>query len=446
MRLAFVMACACAAICLAEDNWEEQYLDGAPVDYTGHKLVRFSLKSSTAKDLLDEAAERHGVDLLQEVRGHHAIARVPPSTDLSQVALQHEVLHEDISPLLLSELSTAGKGFEQRYHDLPQIEAYLKQLQDKYPKVVRLEQLGKSAAGHPITVVHVLAAPAHPSPPTVFVLAGQHAREWIGPAASLAVLTSLAERAAKAGGLAGWQLSMVPVGNPDGYQYTRTKDRFWRKNRDTHPKRTAMELLQSNKEGAQLNKDIDQLADATDESCVGVDLNRQWGAHWAQTTNGAGEVSPDPVTPCSDTFQGYAALVEPEVRAVSSHIASRKGMIKAFMDVHSFSQRLLPPGCNGYASPQKDVEEQTRVAKAVVTALSSGKAQYQTGPCGEEMYVCSGTAADWAYQQQGILHSYSLELRPDNALGDDGFVVPPDQIAATGQELLAGLEVLAKQL
>ena len=50
----------------------------------------------------------------------------------------------------------------------------------------------------------------------------------------------------------------LPVFNPDGYVYSWTKDRLWRKNRAIHNT--------SNKNSSQ---------------CVGVDLNRNWDAHWA---------------------------------------------------------------------------------------------------------------------------------------------------------------------
>jgi murein tripeptide amidase MpaA len=44
----------------------------------------------------------------------------------------------------------------------------------------------------------------------------------------------------------------VPVVNPDGYEYTHTEDRLWRKSRSRH----------------------------NGDRCIGVDLNRNFDFHW----------------------------------------------------------------------------------------------------------------------------------------------------------------------
>lgn len=121
--------------------------------------------------------------------------------------------------------------------------------------------------------------------------------------------------------------------------------------------------------------------------------------------------------------------------------------MKAFLDVHSYSQKLLPPGCNGFAV--KDTEEHLRAGHNIVQAMSNGGQKYSTGPCAGMMYTCSGTAADWAYNALQVTHSYSVEMRPSDevlsAPGGNGFVVAPNEIEATGHELLAGITALAHE-
>merc|ERR1711871_58746 len=207
--------------------------------------------------------------------------------------------------------------------------------------------------------------------------------------------------------------------------------------------------MMNNAQAVELKESVQSLIQADEDSnCVGVDLNRNWATHWASTMKD-GQVKKDTPKPCSETFVGFGALQEPEVKGVSKHVLGLGNRVKAFLDVHSYSQRLLPPGCNGYTVNAADEQEHLRAAKAVVGAMSSGGIKYQTGPCAKEMYVCSGTAGDWAYNEAKILHSYSLELRPSNAVLADpngnGFVVKPDEIQATGKELLAGVTELAKQ-
>lgn len=49
-----------------------------------------------------------------------------------------------------------------------------------------------------------------------------------------------------------YQIHILPVANPDGYEYSHTGQRLWRKNRKLNWGAT----------------------------CVGVDLNRNWGYKW----------------------------------------------------------------------------------------------------------------------------------------------------------------------
>ncbi len=104
----------------------------------------------------------------------------------------------------------------------------------------------------------------------------------------------------------------------EGFVYTQTKRRMWRKNRQTE-------------KGA---------------SCVGRDLNRNWGIHWGQ--NGGASSSP-----CHGTYRGQKSFDAPETRALAMElggIKKRQG-IRLFIDWHAFGQlvlhreSVLPPSC-----------------------------------------------------------------------------------------------------
>ncbi len=61
--------------------------------------------------------------------------------------------------------------------------------------------------------------------------------------------------------LTAYDFYFMPVANPDGYEYSHTRNRFWRKNRGSGSR--ALSALFS--------------------SCRGVDLNRNFGFKWGES-------------------------------------------------------------------------------------------------------------------------------------------------------------------
>lgn len=64
---------------------------------------------------------------------------------------------------------------------------------------------------------------------------GMHAREWIGPAVATYILSQIVEKNQSFSKLlesADWMI--LPVANPDGYEFSHTTDRLWRKTRSDH--------------------------------------------------------------------------------------------------------------------------------------------------------------------------------------------------------------------
>jgi len=390
--------------------------------YEGHALVRFETPMSSHGKLLHELLDSNpDLDLWQEVKGSHAIVRVPPKQmrtinkwSPSPLGL-HQIIHSNVQQLIEAEAKPAGKGFYATYHDHDKLENRWRQLAKKYPKAVKLSVLGKTHEGRRIVAIHISAPGTPKNAPEIFVQGGQHAREWIAGAATTYVAEALANgqsRGDKAvtNALKHTRITLVPLLNPDGYQYSRTKMRMWRKNRNYKKGHAGM--------------------------CVGVDPNRNWNVHWAKTMVG-GHVQKDDIRRCTSTYAGPAAQSEAEPAAVAKYIASRRGRIKAFLDVHSYSQEVLPPGCNGFPITPKDRARLTKSSVALTKALSHKGVKYTTGECAAIMYACSGTAHDWAFSK-GIKQSYCVEVRPgENAAS--GFVLPPSKIHPTSQELLAGV-------
>lgn len=61
----------------------------------------------------------------------------------------------------------------------------------------------------------------NPDNPVIFIDAGIHAREWIAPATALYIIHQLAENASVSWMYQNVDWYILPVFNPDGYEYTR---------------------------------------------------------------------------------------------------------------------------------------------------------------------------------------------------------------------------------
>ena len=62
-------------------------------------------------------------------------------------------------------------------------------------------------------------------------------------------------------------------------------------------------------------------------------------------------------------------------------------------------------------------------------------------PC--MLYVASGGSLDWTLGELGIPYSYGMELRDTGAYG---FLLPPEQIIPTGEEVWAFHLTVAREL
>ena len=60
---------------------------------------------------------------------------------------------------------------------------------------------------------------------------GIHAREWIAPATVSGILREILDNSNTSFSslLSSLDIFILPLLNPDGYEYSRTKDRLWRK-------------------------------------------------------------------------------------------------------------------------------------------------------------------------------------------------------------------------
>ncbi|MEQ2269010.1 carbamoyl-phosphate synthase (glutamine-hydrolyzing) cpa2 [Xenotaenia resolanae] len=389
--------------------------------FTGDQVIRVDVQSEEQIKLLQflESEEKWNLDFwLHPVSTKLPVDVRVPRTHLSAVKeylhahrIPFTVMIDNVQELLdqekaemeenhISERSTRSFNFG-AYHPLDTIYSWMDTLVAQHPNLVTKLDMGRSYENRPLYVLKFSTGGT--KRPAIWIDLGIHSREWVSQATGVwtanKIATDYSTDASLTSLLNTMDIYMLIVANPDGYVFTHTSDRMWRKTRSKN----------------------------SGSVCVGVDPNRNWDAGFG----GPGASS----LPCSDSYHGPYAHSEIEVKNIVNLIQGH-GNFKSFISVHSYSQLLMYPyGYTCRGAP--DQAELDSVARAAVQKLTSlyGTA-YQVGNICNIIYQASGGSIDWSYDV-GIKYSFAFELRDT---GRYGFILPADQIIPTASETWLALK------
>ncbi|MBI5762960.1 MAG: hypothetical protein HZA51_05480 [Planctomycetes bacterium] len=306
-----------------------------------------------------------------------------------------------------AELAVRSPGDFTAYKDFAGIEAYINNLATTRPDLCTVSTYGTSIQSRPLYVLKITGPNPGPKP-AVFYHGLIHAREWITGPVSLYLAEYLVNNydtnPCIQSLVNGMEFYIAPVVNPDGYVYTWTTTRLWRKNR------------RANAGGS-----------------FGVDLNRNFGYQWGFDNSGSSG------TASSDTYRGTSGFSEPETAAIRDFLIAHPN-IKAYMDYHSYSQLLMWPW--GYTpSLTPDNAKFAAIGNYMNQQIMAVHGMtYTAGPTNTTIYPANGVSIDYAYGAAGKF-AYTIELRDTGATG---FQLPADQITPTCQENLPAILYLSR--
>ncbi|KAF1413784.1 Carboxypeptidase B, partial [Spheniscus humboldti] len=327
---------------------------------------------------------------------------------LKESGVEYRVLIDNLQAALDAQFDskarTTGHSYE-KYNNWETIAAWTADIAAQNPDLVSRIVIGKTYEGRPMYLLRM--GKRGPNKKAIFMDCGFHAREWISPAFCQWFVKEALETYGKdtvmTKLLNSLDFYVLPVVNIDGYVYTWTKDRMWRKTRSKN----------------------------AGSRCIGTDPNRNFNAGWC--TLGASKNS------CDSTYCGSAPESEKETKALADFIREHLPTIKAYLTIHSYSQLLLFPYSYTYKLPS-NYEELNSIAHAASKQLASlYNTEYKYGPGATTIYPAAGGSDDWAYDQ-GIKYSFTFELRDT---GRYGFVLPESQIKPTCEETLLAVKYIA---
>lgn len=306
--------------------------------------------------------------------------------------------------------------FFKLYRPLESINAWLDMICQTYPDLVRVEDIGHTYEGRPYKVIHMADhnSGSHKDKKTIVITGGVHAREWISVSTVLyALYEMLQEYDANPDMHQEWSqldFMFIPVQNPDGYDYTWTTDRLWRKNR------------QPTSDGAY--------------ACMGIDIDHSYDYHWTK--------SPD--SPCGEDYAGEFPFEAYELKIWSDYLNSTNSdhdKVYGYIDLHSYSQEILYPYAYTCQADPRDEENLIELAYGISKAIRlTSRKYYSVLPAcldkDADMIpdLGAGTALDYMYHHKAIW-AFQMKLRDS---GSHGFLLPDKYIQPVGEEIAAGLK------
>lgn len=373
-----------AMLALTESVWTENTGIG-PLDI---QIKRSSLNAITAlgipHDVLIEDLQAH------TTAGWNRIVEIERQEQEAQVINQGQRgggVHDD--------------AWFANYKQLNDITAYINNIVAARPDMASPSFIGQSYEGRDMFAITISAPDSIENPladrPAIFIFSTVHAREWIAPMTTAYFASKLIEdydtdpRVHSI--LDSARIVIVPMGNPDGYQYTWTNERYWRKTR------------RDNGNGS-----------------FGVDINRNWGYEWG------GQGASD--NPGDNTYHGTAPFSEPETSNLRDTALGFGDQLIAHMEYHSYSQLVMHPW--GYSSIQLTEPDRTYfelLTNELANEIYSVHEQSYVPQQASDLYRHAGNSPDWFYGELGIT-SLLIELRPRNA----DFDPHPSNILPCAQE------------
>ncbi|CAE7014699.1 Carboxypeptidase A1 [Pyrenophora teres f. teres] len=406
--------------------------DNGQVSYDGYHVYSITPSTNQAARELEQRFSNH---YTHPIRNTLSVAIPPEEIDEFQtLGLDARLVNSDLGayirsaekqPVYKRSISQPGElpdlSWFDTYHAYADHLQYWDDLVATFPNNTKKFAIGQSYENRTIWAFEFYGdEETKEEKPIILWHATVHAREWI----STMVIEYLAHRLlststnSTSNYLTNYTFYLVPFHNPDGFLFSQTSNRLWRKNRQPRP--------------------------SINSTCLGTDGNRNWRYEWDAEPPEGGSTP----NPCGQTYRGESPGDTPENAALDSLSArlAKQGPvgIRSFIDFHSYGQLILTPygfSCDPLPETLPRMLEVAGGTAGAIMEASTMNSTYKFGPGCQILYFSTGNSRDHHYAVHGAEHSWTMELSPRDEAGG-GFVLPPEFIWPVVREQWAGQEWL----
>ncbi|XP_063895515.1 carboxypeptidase B [Helicoverpa armigera] len=301
-----------------------------------------------------------------------------------------------------------------RYHRYDDILTHLRELQAKYQDTttkVELVEFGVTEQNRPLVYIKVTrnnnnieegnnAKEERKEKPIVLIEAAINPRDWITIPAALNVLENILKEQKYVEDL---EWMVIPVLNPDGYEYTHTNLRLWQKTRST-------------------NSHLAHI-------CPGVNINRNFDLDWLHFDSSS--------SPCSHLFAGTEPFSEIETQMIQSLIEEYGTRIKLYISLQNNGGYISYPW--NYEKAASGMFRQHHLLGLDMIKTMNDAYNLDAGSVIFDR--ASGTSSDYAREKE-ILYTFNIDV----VHGENGVLIPEEDIGGIVDDVWKAVSIAANEM
>ncbi|XP_063384724.1 carboxypeptidase B-like [Cydia fagiglandana] len=314
---------------------------------------------------------------------------------------------EEVDETEESEEDDITFGFDD-YYRYNTILNYIYNIRDAYEDSqttsIEVVEFGSTDLNRPLVYLKLTRTGGEENKPIIVIEGGINPREWITIPSALKVVEGVLE-SNQARYLDNFDWIVLPVVNPDGYEYTHTDLRLWEKNLST---KSNLGFI-----------------------CPGVNINRNFNIDWSRADSSS--------SACSHLYAGTEANSEIETQLIQSIIDTYRDRISMYISLQNGGGYISYPWQYEFAASGTFRQNHLLAMEMVAAMQDEYHLDIASVAYGDR---ASGTSSDYA-RINDVLYAFNIDIV---RRGSDGVIVPENEIVDIVEDVWRAVAVAADNL